>query len=62
LNSIFDVDKMLCFVAPEWWRPRLHRSHLSLGSEGGSEGGVVVGSQEYLERKRSWTQPLRMRL
>ena len=53
MNSIFDVDKMLCFVAPEWWRPRLHRSHLSLGSEGGSEGGVVVGSQEYLERKRS---------
>ena len=31
LNSIFDVDKMLYFVAPEWWRPRLHRSHQSLG-------------------------------
>ena len=26
LNSIFDTDKMLYFVAPEWWRPRLHRS------------------------------------
>ena len=26
INSIFDVDKMLYFVAPEWWRPRL-RSH-----------------------------------
>jgi len=25
LNSIFDVEKMLYFVAPEWWRPRLHR-------------------------------------
>jgi len=24
LNSIFDIDKMLYFVAPEWWRPRLH--------------------------------------
>lgn len=23
INSIFDVDKMLYFVAPEWWRPRL---------------------------------------
>lgn len=22
INSIFDVDKMLYFVAPEWWRPR----------------------------------------
>lgn len=31
LNSIFDIDKMLYFVAPEWWRPRLHVSHQSLG-------------------------------
>ncbi|UCZ59985.1 hypothetical protein [Mycolicibacterium phocaicum] len=31
LNTIFDVDKMLYFVAPEWWRPRLHQSHQSLG-------------------------------
>jgi hypothetical protein len=25
LNSIFDIDKMLYFVAPEWWKPRMHR-------------------------------------
>ena len=31
LNTIFDVDKMLYFVAPEWWRPRLHQSHQGLG-------------------------------
>jgi hypothetical protein len=31
INSIFDVDKMLYFVAPEWWRPRLHRSRQQLG-------------------------------
>jgi hypothetical protein len=31
LNTIFDVDKMLYFVAPEWWRPRLHHSGQSLG-------------------------------
>lgn len=24
LNSIFDIDKMLYFVAPEWWKPRKH--------------------------------------
>jgi hypothetical protein len=30
LDSIFDIDKMLYFVAPEWWRPRLHRSHQQL--------------------------------
>lgn len=22
INSIFDVDKMLYFVAPHWWKPR----------------------------------------
>jgi hypothetical protein len=32
LNSIFDVDKMLYFVAPEWWRPRLHHSRLTMGT------------------------------
>jgi hypothetical protein len=30
INSIFDVDKMLYFVAPEWWRPRLHHSYQQL--------------------------------
>lgn len=30
INAIFDVDKMLYFVAPEWWRPRLHHSHQQL--------------------------------
>jgi hypothetical protein len=31
IDSIFDVDKLLYFVAPEWWRPRLHASHQELG-------------------------------
>ncbi len=31
INSIFDIDKMLYFVAPEWWKPRKH-SAISLGS------------------------------
>ncbi len=26
LNAIFDIDKMLYFVAPEWWKPRRHYS------------------------------------
>jgi hypothetical protein len=54
LNTIFDVDKMLYFVAPEWWRPRLHHSHQSLGGlrkpsdisaspgSGGTASGVTV--------------------
>lgn len=31
INAIFDVDKMLYFVAPEWWKPR-QVSKLNLGS------------------------------
>ena len=31
INSIFDVDKMLYFVAPEWWRPRLRVFTQQLG-------------------------------
>jgi hypothetical protein len=31
INSIFDIDKMLYFVAPECWKPRLHY-HQNLGS------------------------------
>lgn len=29
LNAIFDIDKMLYFVAPEWWKPR-HTAELQL--------------------------------
>lgn len=31
INSIFDIDKMLYFVAPEWWRPRLRVYTQQLG-------------------------------
>ncbi|MGJ0491185.1 hypothetical protein [Methylobacter sp.] len=30
INSIFDINKMLYFVAPEWWKPRKHNK-LSIG-------------------------------
>ena len=31
INAIFDTDKMLYFVAPEWWKPREHATeYLSL--------------------------------
>jgi hypothetical protein len=32
VNSIFDIDKMLYFVAPEWWKPRRHY-HQYLGAQ-----------------------------
>lgn len=33
LNSIFDIDKMLYFVAPEWWKSKLIISQLNMGSK-----------------------------
>ena len=52
VRSIFDVDKMLYFVAPEWWVPRLHRSAQHLGEEvkapkppsGGGSGTITTPS------------------
>jgi hypothetical protein len=43
VRSIFDVDKMLYFVAPEWWAPRLHRSSQHLGEEPGSNSPPTGG-------------------
>lgn len=34
LNAIFDVDRMLYFVAPEWWKPRQQSSSLDVGGNG----------------------------
>jgi hypothetical protein len=50
LNSIFDIDKMLYFVAPEWWRPRLHPSHQNLGDvrepvDVSTGGGASTGTK-----------------
>lgn len=42
VRSIFDVDKMLYFVAPEWWTTRLHQSRQHLGSEMLDLGPVTV--------------------
>lgn len=41
INSIFDVEKMLYYVAPEWWRPRLHRSQQEMAS-GVTGGGATL--------------------
>ena len=40
VRSLFDVDKMLYFVAPEWWAPRLHRSKQHLGEPEAVTTGV----------------------
>jgi hypothetical protein len=46
INSIFDVDKMLYFVAPEWWKPRHTRGVQSFGPKPkGQPGPVSVANQ-----------------
>jgi hypothetical protein len=40
INSIFDVDKMLYFVAPEWWKPRHSGAQQNFGGKPPSAGFV----------------------
>jgi hypothetical protein len=44
VRSIFDIDKMLYFVAPEWWVPRLHRSTQQLGQEVRPPGATAAAT------------------
>ncbi|MFL6592759.1 MAG: hypothetical protein ACJ8GK_08660, partial [Luteimonas sp.] len=65
LNSIFDIDKMLYFVAPEWWKPR-QRARLVLGGQAipdAMDGNVVrwaddVGHEKYFITDQSDPAPL----
>jgi hypothetical protein len=43
INSIFDVDKMLYFVAPEWWRPRLRTYSQQLDEAAVTPSGFMEG-------------------
>lgn len=61
VRSIFDVDRMLYFVAPEWWAPRLHHSSQFLGDapgEGSDAGprvdfGEIAGVSATMARRVS---------
>lgn len=62
INAIFDVEKMLYYVAPEWWRPRLHRSTQDYASQGqgattlplvGWGGTREVGRDNYMITEES---------
>ncbi len=65
LNSIFDIDKMLYFVAPEWWKPR-QRARLVLGGHAipeAMDGNVVrwaddAGHEKYFITDQSDPAPL----
>jgi hypothetical protein len=66
VRSIFDVDKMLYFVAPEWWRTRLHRSAQVLG-DASAIGSVKSASSAAMSSALAFggvkfAQPLSMAL
>jgi hypothetical protein len=58
INAMFDVDKMLYFVAPEWWRPRLHRSRQQIPEQNAGGAGPLAGVSDPIVRKGlfKWTQ------
>ncbi|WP_221469271.1 peptidoglycan-binding protein [Cohnella nanjingensis] len=50
LLSIFDIDKMLYFVAPEWWKPRAYQ-HLNLPDlQSQLDGSVVAWSDSAMRQ------------
>lgn len=51
INSMFDVEKMLYFVAPEWWRPRLHRSQQQIPERTAPQDGVLSVLSDVVVRK-----------
>jgi mRNA-degrading endonuclease RelE of RelBE toxin-antitoxin system len=66
INAVFDIDKMLYFVAPEWWRARKH-TKVSFGDPTKSnmiEGSIANWSSEqkreddYLITEKSMPAPL----
>lgn len=46
IRSIFDVDAMLYFVAPEWWVPRLHHTSHTFNADVSTPDQVVNLSEE----------------
>lgn len=72
INSIFDIDKMLYFVAPEWWRPQMRNYTQQLGKSdstppqtgGGASveasfaGGIAKKMHAEVVKKLKSTDPL----
>ncbi len=56
LNSIFDINKMLYFVAPEWWKAREH-NQLQMGGVNAdnnqSNPNIVIPAENFV----SWGPP-----
>ncbi|MBJ7331219.1 MAG: hypothetical protein JHC95_15085 [Solirubrobacteraceae bacterium] len=53
INAIFDVDKMLYFVAPEWWTPRRHFSQFA-GSQQPFGADATVDWSDHQQRQDNY--------
>lgn len=65
INSIFDVNKMLYFVAPEWWKPRKKFSQYlgvgdfqSLTADSVNWSDNVAREDNYLITEKSQPAPM----
>lgn len=54
INSIFDIDKMLYFVAPEWWKPREHPNFLGVNDLMSQYGDSVVSWADGVPRPSNY--------
>lgn len=55
INSIFDVDKMLYFVAPEWWKPRKRPAvKIEIDSLINKDGESIMGWSDYRQRQDNY--------
>ncbi len=54
VRAIFDVEKMLYFVAPDWWVPRKHYQQNFSQTQTGPEGEAVLQSVK-AEDETSWS-------
>jgi hypothetical protein len=53
IRAIFDVDSMLYFVAPEWWRPR-QRIRQQIAPTAQAQGNLLKQRAEEQLRRREW--------
>jgi hypothetical protein len=58
LKSIFEIDRMLYFVAPEWWQPRLHTSQDLGASLPESFSSMLNKASVAALQKESWLKKL----
>lgn len=57
IRYFFDIDAMLYFVAPDWWKPRAHQG-VPMNSAGNLQATTLVNGDRYLFTDESEPAPL----